>query len=1012
MKKQIFTLLALLLTVCSGAWAQTYTDEAATVTWAFTSHESLTSTNVPADAFLTTNFSCGSNLNASSVTRNGKDNAWGQDYNMVAFKPTTTVAKNVGEKAENTLTFTITPATGITFTPENVSLIGCNYGGTGDPKTNIYVKYSDDTTESLARSITLVRDDKRATESGGASSPSILSYDLSSAVAGTFTVKIWMDALTNTAKGVAFTNIVITGKVSGSPVATTTYTITAATNDANLGTVTGTATVAENEEVTLTATPTAAGYFTKWQKDGVDFDGNTANPITVTATADATYTAIFEAKKVITFAKGEGTGTVPATDYVLSGADYVIPESYFLYKTGATLTGWNDGVNTYVPGATISNVTADIALTAVFTDNTVALGDAATTVNWTFDRSAGAPTIACENGELDYVQHTTISGTRFDAVMHVNTLKNAVIDGKTGKLNNTNSANNGQVNAATKFTIPVINGSVITYNGTSQTAATGDITFGGEKGSVSGAVTTYTYTGATGTLDIVDTRGGFYPSGISVTYPEPKTKYDAPTITVGDFSFENKGYVVTITKTDGDNLMVSTDGSSYTAQTSPYVTYATTTTHYYAKATGSSLDDSDVAEENLVNAFDGAKKYIAWVYESNYENKPKNYNIANDDIHTALGTVYNVVNVDIKDYKAAITDEQKAALNGNLDDADLVVISEAVGGASKGTIALKDLVGAVPMLSMKFFSYTSGRWDWGTPKNAGQAVVAITPASKVYKVLEGVTFSGDDVELFSYPNTQNHIQYVETWASEPVGDVLATTGSYPAMHASTSQKYFALGLSCDDFTKYNANAVAIVKNAAAMLIAGEDLDTEVSEVTIEPAKLYTTYVTPFALDFTGLELKAYVATTVATTASESKVMMESVTTVPAGTPLVLKKGDDASYDVPVIASADAPETNWLVASDGKSTIGGEGKWDYVLSNGMFYHASAGVLPAGKAYLHLDAEPGARELSLSFEDGDVTAISNVNRETITNNGYFNLAGQRVAQPTKGLYIVNGRKVVVK
>ena len=181
-----------------------------------------------------------------------------------------------------------------------------------------------------------------------------------------------------------------------------------------------------------------------------------------------------------------------------------------------------------------------------------------------------------------------------------------------------------------------------------------------------------------------------------------------------------------------------------------------------------------------------------------------------------------------------------------------------------------------------------------------------------------------------------------------------------------------------------------------------------ANVTITPAKEYTTYVTEAALDFTGLDIKAYVAKG----ASASEVMMESVTTVPAGTPLVLKKGDAVSYDVPVIASADAPADNLLVASDGKSKIGGEGKWDYVLSNNLFHHALEGVLPAGKAYLHLVAEPGARELSLSFEDGDVTAISNVNRETITNNGYFNLAGQRVAQPTKGLYIVNGRKVVVK
>jgi hypothetical protein len=179
--------------------------------------------------------------------------------------------------------------------------------------------------------------------------------------------------------------------------------------------------------------------------------------------------------------------------------------------------------------------------------------------------------------------------------------------------------------------------------------------------------------------------------------------------------------------------------------------------------------------------------------------------------------------------------------------------------------------------------------------------------------------------------------------------------------------------------------------------------------TIAPAKEYTTYVTSAALDFTGLDIKAYVATG----ASASEVTMVPVTTVPAGTPLVLKKGSAASYDVPVIVSAAAPATNKLVASDGVSSIGGDGNWDYILSNGMFYHASAGVLPAGKAYLHLDAEPSARELSLSFEDDETTGVADVRGKMADGRSeFFNLAGQRVAQPTKGLYIVNGKKIIIK
>lgn len=55
---------------------------------------------------------------------------------------------------------------------------------------------------------------------------------------------------------------------------------------------------------------------------------------------------------------------------------------------------------------------------------------------------------------------------------------------------------------------------------------------------------------------------------------------------------------------------------------------------------------------------------------------------------------------------------------------------------------------------------------------------------------------------------------------------------------------------------------------------------------------------------------------------------------------------------------------------------------------------------------------ARELSLGFDD-DVTGLNEVRglKEEVRSD-YFNLAGQRVAQPTRGLYIVNGKKVIVK
>jgi len=42
----------------------------------------------------------------------------------------------------------------------------------------------------------------------------------------------------------------------------------------------------------------------------------------------------------------------------------------------------------------------------------------------------------------------------------------------------------------------------------------------------------------------------------------------------------------------------------------------------------------------------------------------------------------------------------------------------------------------------------------------------------------------------------------------------------------------------------------------------------------------------------------------------------------------------------------------------------------------------------------------------------TGITNNKRETINNNRYYDLQGRKVAQPSKGLYIVNGKKVAIK
>ncbi|MBQ8152541.1 MAG: hypothetical protein IJ069_02520 [Prevotella sp.] len=180
-------------------------------------------------------------------------------------------------------------------------------------------------------------------------------------------------------------------------------------------------------------------------------------------------------------------------------------------------------------------------------------------------------------------------------------------------------------------------------------------------------------------------------------------------------------------------------------------------------------------------------------------------------------------------------------------------------------------------------------------------------------------------------------------------------------------------------------------------------------VVITPATEYSTYVTTDNIDFTDSELKAYVAVR----ATSAGVALVEVADVPAGTPLILIGTKGKTYEVPFAAATHVPESpsvNLLKAGDGTTTIGGDSNYDYVLKDGKFYRANEGTVAVGKAYLHLDAAPEAHELTLIFGD-DVTGIQNVKVGT-EDNVYYDLQGRRVLYPKKGLYIVNGKKVILK
>jgi hypothetical protein len=188
---------------------------------------------------------------------------------------------------------------------------------------------------------------------------------------------------------------------------------------------------------------------------------------------------------------------------------------------------------------------------------------------------------------------------------------------------------------------------------------------------------------------------------------------------------------------------------------------------------------------------------------------------------------------------------------------------------------------------------------------------------------------------------------------------------------------------------------------------------------------YTTFASSSPLDLANLPegLKAYTATLNGATLS----FHQCTQAVAAGTGLLLAGEGGETYSILKATTGSSVSNNELrgvtsttnLQSDPNSTYYFAMKKaksaDDPLTFAPISSTSAVAFPAGKAYLKVGADVfstgEARALVLTFDDAtSVKELKNSGIEEL--KAYYNLQGQRVASPKKGLYIVNGRKVQVK
>ena len=182
--------------------------------------------------------------------------------------------------------------------------------------------------------------------------------------------------------------------------------------------------------------------------------------------------------------------------------------------------------------------------------------------------------------------------------------------------------------------------------------------------------------------------------------------------------------------------------------------------------------------------------------------------------------------------------------------------------------------------------------------------------------------------------------------------------------------------------------------------------------TITIADEWATFVPSYSMDLSNSFIHAY---SVAYDAEENKARLSKLDEIPYRQAVLLWGEDGAgTYDGISIKRVVGVETGLKAAStDASKPTKGDASTIYVFAEGTkgdgFYLLGADVVvPAGKGYLEIEIPEAAGREFIGLAN-DATTIKAV--ENLKENGIiYNLAGQQVKNAKKGLYIIDGKKVM--
>ena len=192
------------------------------------------------------------------------------------------------------------------------------------------------------------------------------------------------------------------------------------------------------------------------------------------------------------------------------------------------------------------------------------------------------------------------------------------------------------------------------------------------------------------------------------------------------------------------------------------------------------------------------------------------------------------------------------------------------------------------------------------------------------------------------------------------------------------------------------------------------------EVTV-PSKEFVTYYKdePLYADTESADAELYTITSVS---GDKAVLSSAITTAPSNTPLLIYNPTGETKKFLLIPATAEPNLALTVAPEFIGTTEAttipastDGLNNYAFNGKKFIWVMEALpVAANKAWLAIPTELNARTINLVFDDGNATGLDGVTRTAEQNGDYYDLNGRKLdKKPTrKGVYIQNGRKVVIK